>query len=165
MTLPIDELIDNVEDVARQCLFLLTPKSPGGLPGNVSYLVSSSTVPAHTIDPIELNWQGQIAKYGSTHTWDDWTVTFKVDKNAEIHKSFVKWSNKIHHPETGVHGAPSDYMEDQKVEMLDGDGNPISSFNLIKAWPSSVGEITLDYSAKEAATFDVTFAFQYAIPA
>jgi len=65
----IDAFIHNVQDVARQYLFMLTLQAPTGLMGgSEQYLVQSSTVPPQTIDPIELNWQGNIVKYGSTHT-------------------------------------------------------------------------------------------------
>lgn len=159
----INSFISNVQDVARQYLFMIY-LSGVSFPGNYQYLVSSTTMPPQTIDPLEVNWQGQIIKYGTTHTWDDWTVTFKVDARADIHKRFTEWSNMIHQPETGVHGAPATYMAHQRVQMLDSTGAPIREFQLRSAWPQSVGEITLDYSAKETATFDVTFSYQYAVP-
>ena len=163
----IDAFIHNVQDVARQYLFMLTLQAPTGLMGgSEQYLVQSSTVPPQTIDPIELNWQGNIVKYGSTHTWDDWTVTFKVDANAEIHRVMSNWQNlSVHNPETNWHGAPLDYMRHQRVRMLNGTtGGTIREFQIKYAWPQSVGEITLDHGAKETATFDVTFTYQYAVP-
>lgn len=158
----INSFVQNVQNVARQYLFMIY-LSGTSFPGNYQYLVSSTTMPPLTVDPLEVNWQGQVIKYGTTHTWDDWTVTFKVDSNADIHKRFVEWSNRIHNPETGVNFPPASYMANQRVQMIDGTGSPIREFKLMLAWPQSVGEITLDYSAKETATFDVTFSYQYAI--
>lgn len=50
-------------------------------------------------------------------------------------------------------------MLDQEVWHLNSQGDPIMKYKLVSAWPSTVGEMTLDYSSKEVATFDLTFKF------
>jgi hypothetical protein len=53
-------------------------------------------------------------------------------------------------------------MQDISVEHISHVTNKnIMTYNLIKAWPSSVGELALDYGSQDVATFDVTFAYQY----
>ena len=50
-------------------------------------------------------------------------------------------------------------MVDQEVWQLDTAGNPVHKMKLIGAWPTTVAELTLDYSAKDIATFDVTWRY------
>jgi hypothetical protein len=118
-------------------------------------------MPESTIDPIEVNWQGVIFPLGSTHTFADWTATFRLDNAAQLRKDFLGWQNLIHNPETNVHGSPIDYMADQEIWLLNTQGETMMKMQLVSAWPTVVGELTLDYSAKEIQTFDVTFRYMY----
>ena len=159
----IDSFKANFVNGAKQYLFYIyldNPIASGNMDKNV-YLVSASSLPEGTIDPIETQWQGQTYKFGSTHTFADWNVTFKVDAKARIRTEFEDWQKIIHDPETNIHGNPSDYMRTQKITMLDGVGTPIKSKLLVDAWPTTMSEITLDYASKEIATFDVTFSYLY----
>lgn len=159
----IDSFKANFQNAARQNLFYIYLDIPGSRLGTEKtvYLVRSSSLPESTIDQIEIPWQGQAFKFGSSHTYSDWTVSFAVDFNAQIRKDFVNWQKLIHNEETNKHGMPADYMRTQRAVMLDGSGSPIMEYQLINAWPSVVSEISLDYSAKEFATFDVTFTYTY----
>lgn len=157
----IDSFISNFGEHARAYTFMILLNNPYGTigPDRAKYLINASSVPSSTIDPIEDNWQGNIVKTGSTTTFDDWTVTFKVDKDYQLRKDFMKWKNAVHDPITNEHGNFNDYAQDQEVWLLDTKGNIMHKINLIMAWPTSIGEISLDYSNKEKVTMDVTFAF------
>ena len=50
-------------------------------------------------------------------------------------------------------------MVDQEVWHLNAQGDPIMKYKLISAWPNTIGEMSLDYSSKEVATFDVTLKY------
>jgi len=57
---------------------------------------------------------------------------------------------------------PVDYQVDAFVDHLDRNGNTIKSYTLRGAFPTSIGEIALDYDEKTAIeTFPVTFQYQY----
>lgn len=163
----IDDFKSNYMDLSRQYLFLVKLDNPyGGMSTQDSqYLVQSSSLPENTIDPIEINWQGMVFPVGSTHTFSDWTITFRLDKPAELRRSLLTWMKKVHDPETNVHGSPTDYMQDQEVEQLDVEGNPVMTIKLIDAWPVTVGAVEFDYGTKEISTFDVTLRYTYHIEA
>lgn len=159
----VDNFVANVNDAARQYLFYVkinNPKSTLGM-DKTTYLVRSSSLPSDTIEAMETHWQGMPYNVGSNHTFDDWTVTFIVDADAQVRKDFLDWQKMIHNPETNVHGEPSEYMRPQTAELLNSKGEPIMTYKLEYAWPTTVGEISLDYSSKDIATFDVTFKYLY----
>lgn len=157
----IDSFKSNYTDLGRAYTFLvLLNNSFGSLSTEkVKYLVNASSLPASTIDVAEVNWQGNIFPLATTHLFEDWTITFKHDDTAQLRKDLIKWHEAIHDPKTNIHGSPVDYMLDQEVWHLNSQGDPIMKYKLVSAWPSTVGEMTLDYSSKEVATFDLTFKF------
>jgi hypothetical protein len=128
-----------------------------------AYLVSSTSLPGSTITPVETPWQGMNYKFGSVQTFDDWTCTFRVDAAAQLRKDLKAWQNLIHDPATNVSGVPSDYFADQTLVLLDNNGDDILTMTLVGAWPTSVGEIALDYGSTDVATLDCTFSFQRTI--
>jgi hypothetical protein len=118
-------------------------------------------LPESTIDTIEVPWQGQVYKLGSTHTFPEWTITFNVDQDADIIRNFNLWSKMIHDPATNVHGNPSLYMGQVVAELLDVTGDPVSTYVMFLCWPSSVGAVEVAHDNKEVAQLDVTFQYQY----
>ena len=154
----------NFDNAAKNYLFYVLldmPTLTGSLTARGSkFLVRSSTIPGKTVEKKEIGWQGYKFNFGGTTTHEDWTVTFMVDTNADIYKSFVAWSNMVHNPRTNVHGNPSDYMRDQRVQLLSLDGtNSIMDINLIGAWPTQIANLDLNYDNTDIATFQVTFAY------
>lgn len=162
MTFNIDDFKANWQDLSRVYNFYILIDNPaGGDTGTTRYLVQSSSMPPTTIDPIEVNWQGMVFPLGSTQTFSDWTVTFRLDSSSQLRKDFMNWQKMVHDPVTNVHGSPNDYMQDQEIQNLDPQGSIIEKLKLINAWPTTVGELTLDYGSKEVHTFDVTFRYLY----
>lgn len=162
----VNDLKTNTGAFARGYLFNIylegTEVGMDGGDNKTAYLVRSSNLPAGTIEPIEVPWQGQTYKIGSTHTFDTWSCTFNVDMAADIRKNFLEWQKKIHDPETNEHGEPDSYLATVKIELLGTSGDPILTYTLEQAWPSEVGEVDLAYDNKtEVAQFDVTFNYNW----
>jgi hypothetical protein len=158
----IDKFRSNFQAGARQYLFYMRPNMPvnGFDPNKSIYLVRSTNLPEATLEETMVNWQGYDYKMASKYTYADWEVTFNVDIQADIHKWFTKWMELTHNSETNVHGLPAEYMADQRVQLLDLNGDPIITYLLLGAWPGTVGAIDLDYSGTEVAQFPVTFKYQ-----
>lgn len=158
----INAFKSNFKNAAKQYLFYVKIDNPAG--SNVGmestmFLVKSSSIPNTTIETIEMSWQGGTYKLPTVQTFAEWTVNFTNDQDGALYMDFVNWMNLMHNPETNEQAEPDDYMRSQTVELLDGTGNIIKTLTLNHAYPTTVGEITLDYSAKEVQTFDVTFTY------
>lgn len=161
----VKDLKGQVNAYARGYLFNIlidsAPPASGLTSDPTPYLVRSSSLPGGTIDPIEVPWQGMQYKIGSTHTFDNWSCTFNVDMESQIRKNFLQWQRAIHNPEDNVQGLPKEYFGVIKLELLHVDGSVLLTYTLHDAWPTEVGEISLDYSSKDVAQFDVTFSMNY----
>jgi len=157
-------------DFARSYLFECTIEGFKG--NNHAHLVKATSLPERTINQLTTDWQGNTYKIGGTSEYSDFIITFNMDAKGDLRRDFLIWMDNIHDPESNVHGSPETntnggYFRDVTLKHLngqpsnDGIGNSIMTYRLIDAWPTSVGEVSLDYSTKEIATFDVSFAYQY----
>jgi len=160
----LDSMVGTYKDFARGYLFYAKVTGGGvNFDNNHPYLVNSTTLPAQSIEPITTNWQGNEYKIGGVNTFSDFTISFKSDVDQQLRSKFLEWMKKIHDPASNVHGKPDEYFGQVDLTQIDVNGKQVMSYSLMKAWPSGVGEVTLDYSSKEISTFDVTFAYQYHI--
>lgn len=160
----LDAFIGANADYARGYTFYINVQSQWVANERQRFLVKSSTLPAATVTPAEVNWQGNAYKIGTTQEFAEHTVTYSVDIDDSIRRQYEKWVHYIHNPETNLHGNPSEYMVDVELEHISHTtGDLLMKYKLVKAWPSNLGEMTLDYASKETATFDVTFTYQYHI--
>ena len=162
----VNDLKNNTGAYARGYLFnVYFDAAPvGGLIGGESqtaYLVRSSSLPAGSIDPIEVPWQGQTYQIGSTHSYDTWSCTFNVDRFANVRKNMEEWQRQVHDPSSNIQGIPSVYFGIVKVELLDVVSDPVMIYTLNQAWPSEVGTADVAHDNKDVLQFDVTFTYNW----
>lgn len=157
----------NFRDGARQNLFYFLPTFPPDvIEGDMnnertSYLVRSTSLPASTIEEVQLNWQGFDFFVGGKHTFAELSLTFNLDDKGLLRLTFENWINKIHDPVTNEYGTIALYMFPQRLQLLGYDGTPIMEYLLHHAWPKEVAAATLDYSTNDVVQFDVTFRYAY----
>ena len=164
----VKDLKGAITSLARGYLFNVSFDSApvSNLTGDkTKYLVRSSSTPESTITPLEVPWQGQLYKIGSTHEFAEWTCTFNVDDKAQILKDFYEWQRLVHDPNTNVQGRPAEYLEAQAtVELLDVKGEeekPIITYKLHHLWPSGVAGVAIAQDSKEVSQVEVTFQYQW----
>lgn len=158
----LQDFISKNKDFARGYTFYIVVNGGFVSEQDQRYLVRTSSLPVSTNPMAEVNWQGNKYKIASTQDFADFTVTYSIDINDNLRKQYVEWMRKIHDPQTNLHGQPTDYMVDIDLEHLSHNtGAIIMKYKLVGAWPSSIGEVSLDYSSRDVATFDVTFTYQY----
>ena len=162
--LHVNDLKANTGAFARAYMFnIYFDTAPVGAIANrsTSYLVRSTSLPEGSITALEVPWQGQVYKFGSTHEFAEWECTFNVDANADIRKNMIEWQRQIHDPATNIQGVPADYFGEIRVEHLNTNGDPIMIYLLHQAWPSSVATLDLAHDSKEVAQFSVTFTYNW----
>lgn len=161
MSFKLEEMINAWnKDYSRGYTFYFIP--PAALGEDTKFLCKSTALPADTITVAEADWQGNKYKVATTHEYGDLTVSFLVDPTDTLRWRLSNWSNQIHSRVDNLHGTPAGYMEDFYLEHISHyNGDPIMTYKIKMGWPSSVGELSLDYSSKDLATFDVTFTYQW----
>ena len=156
----------NFGDGAKTSLFYYQPQWPVAVAADVNaqqaiYLVKTAQMPSTALEEVTLNWQGFDWKFPGKHTYTDVVVTFNVDLDAKIRKTFENWSNKCHDPKTNFYSTHNVFMADQRLQMVGYEGQVILEFTLHDAWPKEVSQMAMDYSSTEVVTFDVTFTYSY----
>jgi hypothetical protein len=162
----IEQYKSRFGDGAKASLFYYQPTWPAGIgslvtPENAMYLVKSTQIPSTTIETGTLNWQGFDYKYATKHTYSTITVTFNVDLKAKIRLQFENWMNLMHNPLDNTYATSSEYMADQRLQMVGYQAETLLEFTLHHAFPTEIAQISLDYSTPEVATFDITLTYQY----
>lgn len=164
MAINIDAMTGKYTDFMRNYLFYCRIVSaPVAIPNDHAYLVTSANMPTTNIGQAEAAFQGNTYKVGTTTEFEDYTITFRADVGHNLRREFLNWANLVHNPVTNIHGTPASYHGTIALDHLDSNGLVQMSYNFIKVWVKTVGEVTLDYTNKEFTTFPVTFAYQYHI--
>jgi len=132
---------------------------------NNRYLVTATRLPATTNDSTDVNWQGHRYRIATTQNYEDFTISWNIDTDSKLRTQFLEWATFLNNPVDNMHGDPEggnpQYFAQIYLTHLNPRGEEIQEFKLDDCWPTSVGEVTLDYSSKEVAKFDVTFAYQF----
>ena len=152
---------------------LSTPSITGatGINAAVSYMCKSAALPATNVGTVELPFRGRVIKVPGDRTYETWTATFYNDDAFKLRSAYEKWIALTNGVDANVAEADiSDIFQSIQVTQLDkfaGGSNqlePIRTYELVGAWPVSVGQIAIAYDNNDSyEEFDVEFAYQYHI--
>tara|TARA_Y100000034_G_C6872079_1_gene398314 strand:+ start:254 stop:856 length:603 start_codon:yes stop_codon:yes gene_type:complete len=128
----------------------------------------TTTIPTGTIEPVEVPYFGRIFKMPGGRTFDEWTTTITNDEDFAVRDMIEQWMNAINDHSSNrasmqtsiMPGA--NYAVDAMVQQYGKDGILLRTYDMKGCWPSTVGEISLDWS--EASTieeFEVTWQFNW----
>jgi len=148
---------DKIGDFSRNALKVF---GLGAEQDKFPYYIKSTTLPSSSYTDTATDWQGYSYKQAGRREYNDWTVSYYIDEKIQNLSKFQAWHDMIQSP-SGVRTTSPQYMQDQQIYLLNYTGSIIKSYEMVGAWPKTVGEVQLDYGGEEIATFDVTFAYQY----
>jgi hypothetical protein len=162
-------------DIVRNYMFELSIPAISSVvpivsPEGLITRVKTAIIPGSTIDPIESDWMGTKQFFpGKKTPTTEMSVTFEETEDMVIHNAMTIWMEAIQTLDyKNVDSAGSSqfakkrdgYATDLELKVYSYDGNRILRKIIFKnAWPTSIGDGTLDYSAADAVNFDVTFKF------
>lgn len=114
-----------------------------------------------------LGFKEMIAKHVSEDVYyaakPDWRpinlVLYDLKKNGE-HPVF-KWIKEVYNPKSGNFKPPNsgEFIKEARVELYDGCGERIESWNFEDVWPQSVNFQTLEMGSSEILTVDLTLRY------
>jgi hypothetical protein len=141
-----------------------------------NFMCEATSMPASTVNPIDIPFRGRILKVAGDRTIDIWSVTVINDEDFDIRTAFEKWANLINKLDNASGATdPNSYMVNAYVKQLGrGDrqfsttntsGNTaavLRAYKLYDIWPSSVGPIDLSYAdSNTIERFTVDFQMQW----
>ena len=124
--------------------------------------VNSLTIPSTENETIVINYKSQqtihVGRDSSAHTF---TVSFRDGIDAAIYKFFKNWKeNGLNSMNTGAGFNRDVYAAEANIRLMENDSETVTvTHNFTKVFPTSIGDMSLDYSSSEVATFDVTFSY------
>ena len=129
-------------------------------------LVKAAQFPGSTIAPMPINYGGRIIKLTGFRTFDNWAVTILNDEGFEHRKWIQAWMYALAGKPDGdrqslTRGTLYGQALDMTVHSYNNIGAKNSSWKFINAWPTALGDITLDWGSDAIEEYTVEFAYEY----
>jgi hypothetical protein len=130
------------------------------------FLCKATTLPGDTIDVATGTYMGRGINIPSNRAAVQWTTTVYNDEGMEIRNNVESWMEQLNSHKTNVRASAmtqiQSYTGTLKVKTFGKAGGIIpKSYEFIDAWPSAIGEITVDWETNDIQTYDVTWEFSY----
>lgn len=181
------EIVQSVLNKARQDKFLLVFDLPPLMReinryhnrtnktvnrDSVQFSIFGTIIPEVTVKGVESRFAGSTF-YVSSHSKDSpppVNIKFTVDNNYNNYFTIWFWLNLLHDHKTGTINkaglvgdgcALNDYMTDLTVYGLDEFGKKRISFKYVKAFPTTLDQITYDQKGDAGVEIESGFTFLY----
>jgi hypothetical protein len=152
----------------------LTPPAGVGADQNSQdkfrFTCRGASLPAATIQAIDVGYFGRKIKVQGDRTFADWQVTVMNDEDFLVRSMFEKWSNALNRMESNIRDPnfsldENSYKVDMDVIQYGKAGDILRQYTIIGAFPTNVSEIALDWdTTNQVETFTVQFAYDYWLP-
>ena len=131
------------------------------------FLCKATTLPGDTIDVATVTYMGRGINIPSNRAAVQWTTTVYNDEGMEVRNHVENWMEQLNSHRTNVRAAGkskiNSYTGTLKVATFAKEGGTAEkkTYEFLNAWPSAVGEITVDWETNDIQTYDVTWEFAY----
>ena len=130
------------------------------------FLCKATTLPGDTIDVATVTYMGRGINIPSNRAAVQWTTTIYNDEFMATRNNIESWMEKLNSHKGNVREAAmskiQSYTGTLKVKTFEKAGNVIpKSYEFMDAWPSAIGEITVDWETNDIQTYDITWEFSY----
>lgn len=144
------------------------PSQEVGFTDKFTFTCKASTIPASTIQQIEIPYFGRQIKLAGDRTFDNWNVTVMNDEDYIVRSSFEKWMNNINSHVSNLK-SQSAYKINAQIYQYSKAGNNtqniIRAYTFVGLFPVSVDAMTVDWGqTNQVQEFGVTFAYDYWLP-
>ena len=132
------------------------------------FLCKATTLPGDTIDVATVTYMGRGINIPSNRAAVQWTTTIYNDEGMEIRNNIENWMEQLNSHKSNVRAAAmtqiQSYTGTLKVKTFgkaSGTNRFLKTYEFMDAWPSAIGEITVDWETNDIQTYDVTWEFSY----
>ena len=135
--------------------------------GDFEFLCKATTLPGDTIDVATVTYMGRGVNIPSNRAAVQWTTTVYNDEGMATRNNIENWMEKLNSHATNKRAAGMqrilDYTGSLTVEQLSKTGGTVATkmYTFVNAWPSAIGEVTVDWETNDIQTYDVTWEFSY----
>ena len=134
--------------------------------GELQFYAHATSVPANTVEAMDVSYQGRILKFPGDRTNPDWTITVYGQESFEIYNNLEQWLAELNHPQANIGINAPAAKADGVIRQLGRTGDVLKEWKIVGCFPTELGEISLDWSSNNTPTeFTVTLASDYIISA
>lgn len=154
---------------ARPSLFEVTlldlPSQIARAGDSFRFTCRASQIPPAALESVDVPYFGRKIKLVGDRTYPDWNVTIINDENYQIRNMFESWSFLMNSPVENIKYITK-YKSNARVTHFGKNGLPIKEYMFEGIFPTTIDAMPLDWDTTNTIqTFDVTFAYDYWIPA
>lgn len=129
------------------------------------HYVTSASVPGMTIEAKEIPFAGIPLRYpGNLNYTNEMTISFRTAQTFLVRNALEQWMFDIRNPLEGGGQYCRGSEDTLQLAITNDAGRIIRGYELIGAWPSSLGDIAYNNESDNPTTFDVTFTYSYWCP-
>lgn len=139
-----------------------TSESIVDLDPDLTYLVSSWTLPKDETESFDAPYFNQRIKLPGLTSYSDGTLVIKDSVEKDTEKFFQDWRKLVYDPETGRAGYVATFKVDAIVTEFSPDGKKSREWKLVGCWPSAIDYGDLDMADGGEKSINVTFKYDYA---
>ena len=135
--------------------------------GDFEFLCKATTLPGDTIDVATITYMGRGINIPSNRAAVQWTTTIYNDEFMATRNHIENWMEQLNSHKTNKRATGMqrilDYTGTLEVAQLQktDSSSETKTYEFMNAWPSAVGEITVDWETNEIQTYDVTWEYAY----
>ncbi len=143
---------------------LLNGLQPGA---SVSVACKAASIPGSDLGVVRVNYKGREIKLAGDRVFSDWNIRILNGEDFAVRNMFVQWMNLLNSHEDNLRDKAAynfnDYAVDMQVKQFSkvDDIVPIKVYQMVGAFPTSVGAIEVNWDNKDTIEeFSVTLQFQ-----
>jgi len=166
MSLPIDRIVASFKgDFARPNRFQVLFPLPGGLNSFgssqeiLTFRCENAQIPGRTLATTEQRIYGPIEKFPYLTTYNDLDLTLIVDSDMKQKKLFDAWVELVNPSSTNNFKYRDTYATDITIIQYDVTDRATYIVRFVEAYPISINQMDLDWSADGYHKLNATFAY------
>jgi len=142
-------------------------KGSGSSVEDFEFLCKASTLPGDTIDVATITYMGRGISIPSNRAAAQWTTTIYNDEFMATRNHIENWMEQLNSHATNKRASGMqrilDYTGQLSISQLSkiNSSSETKDYIFVNAWPSSIGEITVDWETNDIQTYDVTWEYAY----
>jgi len=147
-----------------ELVFPLIPTQTGiGANMELSLNIHSVILPAVSINPIEIDWQGARHKmHGTPMDYEIMNVQFNVDASFKNWKLLYYWMNFISNGKDKMAEFHKEYAIDTSLKIINNFNQNILAVKFASMWPTNIQEVSFSYKEGEVLLESgATFVYDY----
>ena len=115
-------------------------------------------------EEIELQYANEKRYVAGQATYEAAPLVLKDMVNIGIAAAIIRWRRQVYNPETGSIGLARDYKKNADFTIVAPDQSSVRIWKFVGMWPQAVKYGSMDMTASEKVTIEVTLRYDKAIP-